>query len=178
MDLQNIALKVGITCDTKDRTKRQIKGFITKLYEGIIEDLVDYFSWNLSEKEAIENTKATNDKVRNSHDKSRNKGLTTWQSKTKKAPETPAETSGDTDSANETQHLQLGPGQIVNFVRSRKEGETYKKCNKEEIKDDNEERIDREIFKKDNEEEIKNDDDERIDFKVTSRKVSIVLPKE
>ena len=77
MDLQNIALKVGITCNAKDRTKRQIKGFITKLYEGIIEDLVDYFSWNLSEKEAIENTKATNDKVRNSHDKSSNKGLTT-----------------------------------------------------------------------------------------------------
>ena len=70
MDLQNIALKVGITCNAKDRTKRQIKGFITKLYEGIIEDLVDYFSWNLSEKEAIENIKATNDKVRNSHDKS------------------------------------------------------------------------------------------------------------
>ena len=38
-DLQNIALKVEITCDTRDKTKRQIKGFITKLYEGIIEDL-------------------------------------------------------------------------------------------------------------------------------------------
>lgn len=38
-DLQNIALKVGVTCDTKDKTKRQIRGFITKLYEGIIEDL-------------------------------------------------------------------------------------------------------------------------------------------
>ena len=38
MDLPNIALKVGITCDTKDKTKRQIRGFITKLYEGIIED--------------------------------------------------------------------------------------------------------------------------------------------
>ena len=38
-DLQNIALKVGVTCHTKDKTKRQIRGFITKLYEGIIEDL-------------------------------------------------------------------------------------------------------------------------------------------
>ena len=38
-DLQNIALKVGITCVTKDKTKRQTRGFITKLYEGIIEDL-------------------------------------------------------------------------------------------------------------------------------------------
>ena len=38
-DLQNIALKVEITCDTKDKTKRQIRGFITKLYEGIIEEL-------------------------------------------------------------------------------------------------------------------------------------------
>lgn len=38
-DLQNIALKVGVTCDTKDKTKRQSRGFITKLYEGIIEDL-------------------------------------------------------------------------------------------------------------------------------------------
>ena len=39
MDLQNIALKVGVTCDKKDKMKRQIKGFITKLNEGIIEDL-------------------------------------------------------------------------------------------------------------------------------------------
>ena len=38
-DLQNIALKVGITCDTKDKTKRQLRGFITKLCEGNIEDL-------------------------------------------------------------------------------------------------------------------------------------------
>ena len=38
-DLQNIALKVGITCGTKDKMKRQTRGFITKLYEGIIEDL-------------------------------------------------------------------------------------------------------------------------------------------
>ena len=38
-DLENIALKVGTTCDTKDKTKRQIRGFITKLNEGIIEDL-------------------------------------------------------------------------------------------------------------------------------------------
>ena len=34
-----MALKVGITCDSKKKTKRQIRGFITKLYEGIIGDL-------------------------------------------------------------------------------------------------------------------------------------------
>ena len=38
-DLQKIALKVGITCGTKDKTKRQIRGFITKLHERIIKDL-------------------------------------------------------------------------------------------------------------------------------------------
>ena len=38
-NLQNVSFKVGITWDTKDKTKRQIRGFITNLYEGIIEDL-------------------------------------------------------------------------------------------------------------------------------------------
>ena len=37
--LQTITLKVGITCDIKAKTKRPISGFITKLYELIIEDL-------------------------------------------------------------------------------------------------------------------------------------------
>ena len=34
-----LTLKVGITCDIKAKTKRPISGFITKLYELIIEDL-------------------------------------------------------------------------------------------------------------------------------------------
>ena len=121
------------------------------------DDLLDHFSWNLGEAKAIENTKATNDKVGSSNDKSSNKGLTAPWSKTKKATETAAETSGDTESENEIEHLQLSPGQIVNFFRPREETQTYKKDKKEEIKDHNE---------------------EKIDFKVTSRKMSIELPKE
>ena len=38
-DLQIITLKFGITCETKDKKKIQLRGFITKLYEGHIEDL-------------------------------------------------------------------------------------------------------------------------------------------
>ena len=48
-DLLNIALKVGITSVTKDKTKRQIKGFITKLYERI--------------KDYLEKTKEENKKL-------------------------------------------------------------------------------------------------------------------
>ena len=116
------------------------------------DDLLDHFSWNLGETKSIENTKATNEKVGNSHDKSSNKGLTARWSKTKKATETTVDASGDTESENEIEHLQLSRSQIANFFRPREERETYKKGNKEEIKDDNE---------------------ERIDFKVTSRKVSV-----
>ena len=121
------------------------------------DDLLENFIWNLSETKAIENTKATNDKLGNSHDKSSNKGLTARWSKTKKATETAADASGDTESENEIEHLQLSPDQTANFFRPREERETYKKGNKEEIKDDNE---------------------ERIDFKVTSRQVSIESSKE
>ena len=58
--------------------------------------------------------------------------------------------SGDTESENEIEHLQLSPIRIG-------ERETYKKGKKEEVKDENE---------------------ERIDFKVTSRKISMESPKE
>ena len=71
--------------------------------------------------------------------------------------ETAAERSGDTESENEIEHLQLSPGQIVNFFRRMEEREIYKKGKKEEIKDENE---------------------ERIDFKGTSRKMSIKSPKQ
>ena len=85
------------------------------------DDLLDNFIWNLGETKAVENTKATNDKVRNSNEESSNKGLTAQSSKTKKATETTAETSGDTESENEIEHLQLSPGQIANFRRPRQE---------------------------------------------------------
>ena len=65
--------------------------------------------------------------------------------------------SGDTESENETEHLQLSPNQISNFFRPGEERETYKKGKKEEIKDENE---------------------DRIDFKVTSRKMSTESSKE
>ena len=111
----------------------------------------------MEETKAVENTKATNDKVRNSNEESSNKKLTARGSKTKTATETATETSGDTESENEIEHLQLSPGQIAKFFKPREEKETYKKNKKEEIKDENE---------------------ERIDFKVTSRKMSIESPKE
>ena len=60
--------------------------------------------------------------------------------------------SGDTESENEIEHLQLKPIRIANFFRPREERKTYKTGKKEEIKDENE---------------------ERIDFKVTSRKMSM-----
>ena len=69
------------------------------------DDLLDNFSWNLCETKAVENTKATNDRVGNSCEESSNKGLTAQWSKTKKATETAAETSGDTVSENEIEHL-------------------------------------------------------------------------
>ena len=69
------------------------------------DDLLDHFSWNLGETKATENTKATSDKVGNSHNKSINNGLTARWSKTKKATGTATETSGDTESENEIEHL-------------------------------------------------------------------------
>ena len=49
------------------------------------DDSLHHFSWNLGETKAIENAKAGNDRSGNSHDKSRNKGLTARCNKTKKA---------------------------------------------------------------------------------------------
>ena len=85
------------------------------------DDLLDNFRWNLCETKAVENTKATNNRVGNSHEESSNKGLTARWSKTKKATETAAETSGHTVSENEIEHLQLSPGQIANFFILREE---------------------------------------------------------
>ena len=93
----------------------------------------------MEETKAVDNTKATNDKARNSNEESSNKKLTSRGSKTKKATETAVETSADTESENEIEHLQLSPGQIANFFRPREEKETYKKDKKEEIKVENEE---------------------------------------
>ena len=111
----------------------------------------------MEETKAVENTKSTNDKVRNSNEESSDKKLTARGSKTKTATETATETSGDTESENEIEHIQLSPGQIAKFFRPREEKKTYKKNKKEEIKDENE---------------------ERLGFKVTSRKMSIESPKE
>ena len=86
------------------------------------DDFLDHFSWNLGETKTIENTKSTNDKVGNSHDKSNNK--------------IPAETSKGTDSENEIVHLPLSP---VSSDQGRKV--TGKNGNKKEIKNDNKERI-------------------------------------
>ena len=55
--------------------------------------LLDNFSWNLGKTKGVENIKATNEKVRNSKEKSSNKGLTARRRKTKKATETTAETT-------------------------------------------------------------------------------------
>ena len=87
------------------------------------DDLLDHFSRNLIETKAVENTKTTNDKVGNSNEESSNKGLTAQWSKTKKATEAAAERSGDTESENEIEHLQLSPDQIDNFFRPREERE-------------------------------------------------------
>ena len=83
------------------------------------DDLLDHFNWNLGETRTIENTKPTNDKVGNSHDKGNNKRLITRSRKTKKATETPAERREDTDSKNEVEHLQLSADQVANFFRAR-----------------------------------------------------------
>ena len=37
-DLKAIGQKVGIIMDMTNKTKRQVRGFITKYYEGILED--------------------------------------------------------------------------------------------------------------------------------------------
>ena len=65
--------------------------------------------------------------------------------------------SGDTESESEIEHLQVSPIRTANFFRPREERETYKKGKKEEVKDENE---------------------KRIDFKVTLRKISMESPKE
>ena len=57
------------------------------------DDLLDNFSWNLDKTKGVENIKATNEKVRNSNEKSSKKGLTARRRKTKKSTETAAETT-------------------------------------------------------------------------------------
>ena len=53
-------------------------------------DLLNHFCWTLGKTKTTENTKATNDKVGDSHDKRCNKGLTVGRGKTKKAAEVPS----------------------------------------------------------------------------------------
>ena len=37
-ELKTFAIEIGITTELADKSKRQIRGYITKYYEGIIED--------------------------------------------------------------------------------------------------------------------------------------------